>query len=67
VKCPNGLREEAKIAVRLGWSLAYAKSGHLKWYDADGILQLVTSATPSRGRRGMLNARAQLKRLGVTA
>lgn len=64
---PRELREEAKIAVKLGWSLIHANSGHLKWYDPDGILQLVTSATPSKGRRGTLNARAQLKKLGITA
>jgi hypothetical protein len=67
VRYPNGLKDEAKIAAALGWTLVLGGTGHMKWYDTSGALKLVTSMTPKRHGRGILNAKAQLKRAGVKA
>ena len=68
MKIPPDLRREAKQALKLGWTIVTAAgSGHLKWYDPDGVLRLITAATPSKGRRGMQNAKANLKKWGITA
>jgi hypothetical protein len=64
-KYPGGLKSEAKLAISLGWKLVKAGSGHMKWYDPQGILRIVTSMTPNGNRRGILNAKADLKRFGV--
>jgi hypothetical protein len=66
MRYPVGLKAEAKLAEALHWSLVLAGSGHMKWYDPQGRLKLTTSMTPS-GRRGVLNAKADLKRCGVGA
>lgn len=67
MKYPGGLKAEAQVAVKLGWKLVRCGSGHMKWYDPQGILRTVTSMTPNKNRRGILNARADLRRYGVKA
>jgi hypothetical protein len=67
VRYPQEVRSEAKAALHLGWTIVLANSGHFKWYDSNGRLQVVMGSTPSKNKRGMLNAKAKLKRLGVKA
>jgi len=64
VKYPSALRKEIRLAVRLHWAVVVAGSGHLKWYDPEGKLRLTTSMTFS-DPRGVLNAKAQLRKLGL--
>lgn len=65
MRYPDGLQGEAKLAVKLGWTLVLGGTGHMKWYDPEGILRLVTSMTPAKRRRGISNAKSQLKKLGI--
>jgi hypothetical protein len=66
-KLPKGLKQEARIAEALGWVLLIAGSGHMKWFDPEGVLRVTTSMTPKNGRRSVLNARSQLKKHGIEA
>lgn len=67
MKYPGGLKAEAKLAVELGWTLVTGGSGHMKWYDPEGVMRVVTSMTPSGGKRSTMNAKARLKKFGITA
>jgi hypothetical protein len=66
MRYPGGLKAEAKLAVALQWSLVLGGS-HMKWYDPQGKLRVVTSMTPNGSRRGVMNAKADLRRCGVRA
>jgi hypothetical protein len=64
MKYPADLCKEAKIAKAMGWTLAQGR--HLKWYDETGRLRLTTSLTPSKHKRGIENAKARLKKYGIS-
>lgn len=65
MRYPKGLESEAARAVKQNWQLRLGGSGHMKWYDPQGILRLVTSMTPSGGRHGVQNAKSALRKLGT--
>jgi hypothetical protein len=67
MRVPADLRKEVALARRKKWRLVLGGSGHLKWFDSNGKLRLVTAMTPSGGNRGTLNARAKLKKYGIIA
>ena len=62
---PRHIRKEAELAEKNNWTLVRGK--HLKWYDNEGVLRVTTSMTPNNGKRGTLNARAELKKCGIVA
>jgi hypothetical protein len=65
VKIPADLRKEVALAEEMNWTLVQGK--HLKWYDETGKLRLVTATTPSKGKRGIENTKARLKKCGISA
>ena len=63
MKYPVDLRKEIALAKSMDWTLVQGK--HLKWYDAEGKLRLVTPLTPSKFKRGIANAKSELKKCGI--
>lgn len=63
MRIPRDLRDLYQLAVRRGWVITYAGSGHLKWRSPAGVL-VVTGSTPGKGR-SIDNCRAKLNRAGL--
>ena len=57
------LADWARLAERAGWSIKI-KNGHRHWRSPDGAY-VVTATTPGEGR-AIQNARAQLRRAGLS-
>lgn len=67
MRYPDGLRKEAELAEKLHWTLILGGSGHMKWFDENGLMRLSTSMTPHKGRRAIENAKSRLKKFGIKA
>lgn len=65
IRVPEPLRSLALSARRSGWILTRTGSGHLRWQPPDGR-HVITPSTPRGGRRSIQNARAELRRAGLT-
>ena len=64
LKIPEAYRALAAAARRSGWKITPLGSGHLRWQPPSGGF-ITTSASPS-DRRAVANARAALRRAGLT-
>jgi predicted RNA binding protein YcfA (HicA-like mRNA interferase family) len=65
IRVPEPLRSLARSARHAGWILTRTGSGHLRWQHPDGR-HVITPSTPHGGNRSIRNARAELKRAGLT-
>lgn len=63
MKVPEAYRRYAKRARRQGWTITWARNGHLVWRHPLGHA-VRTAATPS-DRRACLNVAADLRRAGL--
>jgi hypothetical protein len=57
------LRQLARLARRLGWSVTFQRSGHLRWQSPEGA-RVTSSATPC-DRRALLGLRRDLREAGL--
>ena len=64
-RVPEPLRTLARTARRSGWVIAHTGSGHLRWTSPEGAA-VITASTPGGGNRSVRNARARLRRAGLT-
>lgn len=60
---PKDVRRWVKIARKAGWTVELTKDSHVRWLSPNGG-RTYTSGSPSDGR-GRLNARSELRRLGL--
>lgn len=63
MKIPREFRTWHNLAIQSGWEIVRSGS-HLRWRSPAGVV-VITGATPCRGTRTLLNARADLRRAGL--
>lgn len=65
IRVPEPLRSLARSAHHAKWVITRTGSGHLRWQPPAGR-HVITPSTPRGGRRSIQNARAELRRAGLT-
>lgn len=58
------LKEWIAVAQAQGWTITTTGSGHYRWRSPTGDVT-TTPGTPGDRKRGMLNTRAALRRMGL--
>jgi len=60
---PKDFRPMVDAALAAGWTISTAASGHVKWKSPEG--KMVVTSCSSVNRRGVRNARSDLRRMGL--